>query len=421
MHLPLAACLLTAASAVAATIPEPGIPQSCGMQLKGGNATPETLAELQALGVRWFRRGFIWEAVEKEKGVYDFSAYDTLLDTARERGLGVIGVIAFNNKLYGKVTEPAGAAGYAAFAAALAARYKDRSILWEVWNEPNVRTFWGAQTQHPKAKANTPEFADEYTALVKATVPAMRAADPACIVMAGSVSCMGWDAVDPWMERCFADGILDSGISAWSVHPYSLKRPEDYGAAYVRLRGMLARHQVPAGFPIINSERGYPIGKAEGWAGGVGDMKEYQAWHLVRQQLNDLMSGIRLTSWYEWSGKEGFSVVDGETKSPAYDACQVMLRQLDGCTFDRRLDPADGEDYVLRFVRADGGERLVAWTAPPPGGTPDKAVAHDLAVPVAGAGPLAGVALHGEAASLPVVDGKVTLHLTGAPQYVTVR
>ena len=37
------------------------------------------------------RRGFIWEAIEKTPGVYDFSLYDRLVKDCRERGLSMTG------------------------------------------------------------------------------------------------------------------------------------------------------------------------------------------------------------------------------------------------------------------------------------------------------------------------------------------
>ena len=180
--------------------------------------------------------------------------------------------MAFSNKLYGKVTTEEGRQGYAAFAAALAAHYKGQDVLFEIWNEPNVRTFWGAQSP---ARHNSKEFAEGYVALVQATVPAMKKADPDCFVMAGSVSGL-WSASCQWQEDCFQKGILKTGIDAWSVHPYSTKCPEDVVEGYQKVRDLMAASGAPRDFIILNSERGYPVGKAEGFAGGdAARSKEY--------------------------------------------------------------------------------------------------------------------------------------------------
>lgn len=412
----LIACLLPAA-AWAASLPDTTVPLSCSIQVKGHSSSPQDFDGIRDLGIAWVRRGFIWEGVEKEKGVYDFTALDQVVVDARARNLSILGCIAFGNKLYAPVTTDEGRAAYAAFAAACAARYQGKVAMWEIWNEPNVRTFWGKH-----GKANSPEYAKEYTALVKATAPVMRAAVPDCTLLAGSVSCLGWNAVDPWMETCFAEGMLTSGIDGWSAHPYSLKRPEDYGAAYANTRELMAKHGKV--LPLLNTERGYPIGKElEGFADGEGDQYQYQAWHFVRQYMNDLMNDVRLTSWYEWTGEgkeAGFSLHGGEKSLPITDACRVMLKELAGYKFDKRLPLTSSEDYVLAFNGPGGGRKLVAWTAPAPGKKPDEAVVHPVQVPVEAVAPLATIAIYGEAGSAPVAAGAVTLTLSGAPQYVTV-
>jgi hypothetical protein len=409
---PLLPSLLVCASLGAVSIPDGTVPLSAGMQLKARDCTPGELQRIRDLGLTWVRRGFIWGEVEKTVGSYDFTAYDALLAECEARGLTLLGCIALNNKLYPHVRTPEGRAGYARFAAACAERYKGRAVMWELWNEPNVRTFWGKH-----GTANTPDFAHEYAALVNAAAPAMRAVAPDCVIAAGSVSCLGWEAVNPWMETCFKDGVLQSGISVWSVHPYSLKRPEDYGRAYTDLRALMARY-TDKPVAIMNSERGYPTTKAEGWAGGEGDLQQFQAWHFTRQYLNDLMHDVRLTSWYEWSGDEGFAMVPGGKPSKAHAACQVMLAQLDGYRFAERLPMAGAEDYVLRFTRAAGGTKLVAWTAPKPGETPEQAVEHDVSVPVAGQGACTAVSLDNVSTSLPVRDGAITIRLSPGPQYI---
>jgi hypothetical protein len=199
------------------------------------------------------------------------------------------------------------------------------------------------------------------------------------------------------------------------------------------MRDEMAAAGGPKDFPVINSERGYPIGKAEGFAGGNAALShEYQAWHAVRQYLVDMMCGIKVTSWYEWSGKEGFSLYQPGQPTPAFNACKVLIDQLAGYRFDRRLEIGAPLDYVLRFTNDKGSVKLVAWTAPPPGvnkdkgGTPtsqspDKIVPHLAKIPVEGTGSLPTCQIYGEKGMAQVSAGAVELNLSGAPQYVTVR
>lgn len=399
-------------------LPGATIPQSWGIQLKANDTSAENLDMIRDLGYKVVRRGFIWESIEKVTGIYDFSTYDRLINDCRDRGLAVVGCIAFANKLYGgTVLDDKGREGYARFAAALAEHYKDHNIMWEIWNEPNTMTFWGRHG----GKGNTEQYANEYLALVSVTVPAMRKANPKCFVMAGSMSAF-WDQSFKWMGFCFQKGILKSGIDAWSVHPYGTKNPEDYIDWYAKMRAMMVKAGAPATFPILNSERGYPIGKAEGYAGGDPKRSnEYQAWHIVRQYLIDLLCDIKVTIWYEWSGAEGFGLRQGTEIAPAYNAVKFMIGQLSGYHIDKRLPTSSPKDFVLRFTNKVGSMKLMAWTSPPTGGSPDEIVPHQIAIPVETTGYLEMFQLYGEKGTTAVQGGTITLTLTGAPQYVTLR
>jgi len=412
----LAAALGIGAAAPASPFPEKTLPAAFGLQLKPRDTAPETLDAVKAAGFRLVRRGFHWETVEPSKGVYDFAGYDAFLDEARKRGLRVLGCIAFGNKLYGPVREPAGRAAYAAFAAALARRYKDHAVLWELWNEPNTMTFWG---RHGK-KGNTEAYAVEYAELVKTTVPAMRAADPGCFVMAGSVSCL-WPESYVWIDACFRHGIRDAGIDAWSVHPYNSKSPEENIPKFAQVRSILAKHGV-ADLPLVNSERGYPIRKAEGWAGGPDSLApEFQAWHLVRQHLVDLLCDVRATVWYEWSGDDfGICPSPGKPR-PALLAARVLAEQLDGYAFSRRIPLGSPSDFALLFEKPTGEQKAAVWTSPPDGQTPDKAVPHAVELAAPGAGPFAVCDHLGATSAAEAKGGRITVTLTGAPRYVALR
>jgi hypothetical protein len=401
----------------AANFPDPTIPAPFGVQLKSSNTSDENLDQIKDLGLKVIRRGFTWPNIEKSPGVYDFADYDRLVDAAQQRGLLILGTIALNNKKVApEVYTDAGREAFVKFAAAVVGHYKGRSIIWEIWNEPNIATFWG---KHGSG-ANSDGFADEYSDLVKAVVPAMRQADPDATIVAGSVNL--YEASFPWMERCFKNGILKTGIDGWSVHPYSTKSPEGHLAYYDRIRKMFVADGAPADFPLLDTERGYPVGKAEGYAGGDPQLsKEYQSWHLVRQYLCDQLAGIKLTIWYQWSGKEGFELLSNNQAMPAMNACRTMIAQLAGYKLDKRLALDSDQDYALRYVDAAGEVKLVAWTSPPPGETPDKTVTHAVDLPVDAATTATVTQIYGDSAPGTISGGKLNVTLSGIPQYIALK
>jgi hypothetical protein len=351
--------------------------------------------------------------------VYDFSKYDRIMADCKARGLTVVGCIAFSNKLYGHAKDEPGRAAYANFAAALVARYKDYDIVWEIWNEPNTMTFWG---KHGK-KGNSKDYAGEYLGLVKAAVPAMRQANPKCIILGGSVSNM-WTESYKWMDFIFEAGVLKTGIDGWSVHPYGLKNPEDYIEAYDTMRKSMAKHGGPANIPVLNTERGFPLGKAEGHVDGAAGMaKEYQAWHVVRQFLVDMLCDVNVTIWYEWIGspKEGYSLYSPTEVLPVYTATEVLIQQLRGYRLNKRIEIGDPRDFAVSFVTKAGAEKIVVWTSPPPHQKVDQTKPHEVRVPVPVSGPIDVIDIYGKTSRLMAKGGFVEFTASGSPQYLVVN
>jgi hypothetical protein len=424
-------CCLLASRSIAQSNKSPGsnstllpgttIADGWGVQLKRHSNTPADLDQIKALGLTYVRHGFIWESIEKEKDIYDFSYYDRLVKDCKARGLKIVGCIAFNNiKIYGvhAKDEPARSA-YARFAAALVNHYKGYNIIWEIWNEPNVMTFWGRHG----GVGNSEQYATEYLGLVKATVAAMRATDPNCVILGGSVSNM-WTESYKWMNFAFQKGLLKTGISALSVHPYGVKSPEDYIKAYDTTRKMMLNAGGPM-LPLINSERGFPLGKMEGFAGGDSSQQyQYQAWHIVRQYLVDKYLSVNGTIWYEWIGagnEKDFSLYQPGSPLPIFTACKVLIEQLNGYHLDKRLATGSNRDFILKFTHPSGAVKLVAWTAPPPMTSPDKIVPHLVSIPIEKSGEIETVDLYGNKGKLLSKGRSIAVQLSGAPQYISMK
>lgn len=393
------------------------IPNNLGVQLKSDTETAEHLDRVKSLGLKWVRRGFIWESIEKTKGVYDFERWDKFIKNCSDRGLSVIACMAFSNAIYGHAKDEPGTTAYANYAAALAERYKDYDVMWEIWNEPNTMTFWGKHG----GVGNSDRYAEEYTNLVKVVVPAMKKANPNCIILAGSVSNM-WSESYKWMGYCFGNhGMLDIDWDIWSVHPYGLKAPEDYIDAYSYSRGLMKSAGGKTDRLWINSERGFPVGKAEGWAGGDETLAyEYQAWHIVRQYLIDMLEGLPVTIWYEWGGTEGFALYEkAKHPTPAFNASEVLIKELGGYHLDKRINIKSQQDFILQFKNDEENIKLVVWTAPPKMQAPDKIVAHTVSLAVETTkNSFVTRDLYGVEGSLEVTEGTISVDLSGSPLYI---
>jgi polysaccharide biosynthesis protein PslG len=377
--------------------------------------------DIKASGARFIRADFGWGGTERSKGQYNFEAYDRMLKSLEARGIRALFILDYRNNLYpSPETTDEGRDAYAQWAAASAKYFKGRNVIWEIWNEPNVG-FWKGT-----GKLNSVEFADQYVALVKKTVPAMRVADPDCYILGGSVSCL-WRDSFRWIDEAFKQGLLQSGINALSVHPYGYPRPElcmEGGIpgeeGYALLREKMTKAGASDKFPVVDSEVGYSS-REKGISSG--ELAEAQrAMLFVRTYIVDQMCNIRMTIWYNWDENDAAThKVRSNTAEPLpiYNACKNMTAELNGFHFVERLKVGTTQDYIAVFENANNKRKIVAWTTPVKREeTQDKAQAHEVAIPVQKAKAAAARDLFGNVAKSNLTAGRVTVTLTESPLYI---
>ena len=188
-----------------------------------------TLDAMQAMGVNNVRILIPWNGIELADDFYYWDKVDYLVNAADSRGMGILGVLnstpawAVEPGRVPVASPPASDAEYAEFVGQVAARYAGKVSAYEVWNEPNAYTFW-----------NPAPNPAEYTQLLQAAYPAIKAADPDATVIGGVV---GWVTdygnltISP--DR-FVDGMYAAGaqgyFDALSYHPYHYTLPFSQGS-----------------------------------------------------------------------------------------------------------------------------------------------------------------------------------------------
>jgi len=426
-HLPLPGllfiCLVLLLPSGARAQSGPEFPSGVGINLKNEDTAAGHLTKAQATGAKVVRKGIYWENNEPTPGHYDWSQADQWINDMDAKGFKMVIVLVWNNRDYEPtykraITTQAGRDAFANYAATVVDRYKDKDIIWEIWNEPNLNSFW-YQDGNP---SNTDQMADEYTELVKDAVPAMKAADPNCKIAVGSISAL-WTKSFDWFERCVDQGILTADIDYISVHPYGFRWPElAYRDGYPVIRQMLDSNG-GQDIGIINSEVGY----SDLWLAerGFTDTEDAQAWQFVRQNMVDAMSDIHVSIWYEFSDPKNpqkrWGVVNHNlTERKTFLAAQVMTAQLDGYTFRERIDLGDDLDFAALFENANGDKQLVVWTTPEKSGPINerRPVDHVVAVPVGVPADYEVTDLYGNTTTLTTGSSTLDITLTGAPQYI---
>lgn len=352
------------------------------------------LDAIAAAGFRIVRIDFTWSRIEPNRGGFDFSAYDRVVDEVAARGIEVLAVLCYGNpwasRSGDRLAPPDDPADFANFARATAGHFRGRVRLYEVWNEQNVGfRFW-----RPLLGGDPRAYAD----LLAHTHAAIKAADSAAVVSFGGtfypelpVLVGGTLAFTEEAYRHRADLARFSDAFAYHPYRYPFSAPESHGLlgglggqvplveTVDRVRGLLSRHG-DAGKPVWITESGWHTARRSLPFAGVSESD--QARYLVRSSVSALSAGVELNVWYtlrdgprhaEWQ-EDAFGLLAYDPdlldaalprRKPAYEAHRTLVGALVGTRFQRdvRSDlglPAHARAF--RFVGAGSREVTVLWT-----------------------------------------------------------
>ena len=269
----------------------------------------ESMNLQSTVGVGLQRVPFDWSAFETSPGQFDFSRYDPVVADAASRGLRLLPILfdppSFRSSR-GTSTRrgmfpPNDFAAMGNFAAALVQRYGPAGSLWaerpdlprvpirswQVWNEPNIPSFW------PTGAA-----AAAYTDLLKEVAASIRAADPGAeIVAAGLPNSSHGPSVKTYLSAMYDAGAA-AAFDTLAIHPYS----EDFYGLMDQvheMRAIASDHGDDA--PIWVTELGWPTDGPPGYE----IVSEDEQARLVTQTLRALAQqreaiGIRGFTYFYW-------------------------------------------------------------------------------------------------------------------------
>lgn len=289
---------------------------------------------------------------------------DELLEAARHQGISTYHIICGVPQWMSSRMIEGGSRKWASFPRlddwsdaverAVAWKKKAGGRVWEVWNEPNIPSFWAPEPDP-----------DEYTQLLVATSKAVKSADPDAFVLGCSLA--GPTATGREKQMEFVEEILKRGagqaMDAISIHPYRQPRaPEDtdYVGAIQAVSDLTAKYG--RRLPIWITEVGWPTDPA-------GSSLVRSARMLVRSYLLAMSKGVQNIAWYDYRddgvdqsyAEHHFGVLYNDlTPKPSYFAYRTMATELAGMHFEREVPGGEG---VTALVFADGERRTaIAWS-----------------------------------------------------------
>jgi hypothetical protein len=344
-----------------------------------GTADLEARLDLmQTAGIKWGRQDFTWSRIESKPGVYDWQAYDTLVDTCRAHGLLLFGNLAYGPSFHDPRT-PEGVEAYCAFAREVVKRYRGKVDFWQIWNEPNGG-FW----------KGTPE---QYAALLAAAGRAIHEASPDAKVLGLNMAFC--DVL--WAERILKAVPYDC-FDVACFHPYrppsAPEEPFDWWELDQYVKSW-HRNDLTADYPLVRmtfleqTEELIEVMKRFGepkpiWITEIcwnthihpyGTSELRQADLLVRFHVLAMASG-RIDKVFWWTLKDGgdrqFDQADmvGLVRADlepkyAYYAFAWMARMLEGAVLVR--NELSGPDVYAVLFRDEPADKdvMVAWSTKP--------------------------------------------------------
>jgi len=362
------------------------------------NSRPIDIQTRAKMGIRMVRRDVAWALVESSPGVFEFSAYDEVVDAELAAGVKVLGILNYSHPAYSSQTEdgdkhpPDDNEDFANYVRKTVAHFRGRINYWEVWNEPNLGLFW-QPSPDPKA----------YAALLRVASAAVRETDPDAKVLFGGLAGGGLDfllrggRVWGYLEDVLAadPGILNA-VDIMSIHPYTLVQyaaPEKRnGCGFEKMMQEMRRLLDENGggeMPIWLTEYGWH-NTPESTRPFLGVSEQEQAVYLVRASALALAHGAGMLMPYSYMDKGddptekehhfGQYYCDSQPElnqppvpKPSAHAWRTMIAQLAPTRFVkdwRNTRPLGTGEFAMEF---DGPEQriVLAWRYDPGGKVTD--------------------------------------------------
>ncbi len=299
----------------------------------------QRMTEMKAAGITWDRDGIDKNTVHPAPGVWNWDFTDKVVALADAQHIHLAVILMGGKTPLDAETR----ADYAEYVYQTVHRYKNSIKVWEIWNEPNIPSFW----KHPDVKL--------YTLMLKAAYQSAKRADPTCVVLGGSANGPGND----WFN-----GIADQGgwdyCDAISLHPYAMSSSPIQQRLDLILRIINGVDAAHGRKPIWITE--------DGWQGKPNPADEAkQAVNVFQTYVIALANGVHNLDYFCMDNYDNWGLIRSSQPfdpKPSYTAVQTLTRALGSpgpaAPFAGYLQMPPG---VAGFVfRKPGRERvLILW------------------------------------------------------------
>lgn len=327
-------------------------PTALSVQIDPNDISDEDLNEIRAAGFEFVRFGVRPPLKSVNPAMIDYSK---LIRRVRNARLEAIVTLFGGREIWGHDPSDQQAGGqkeklFANFAAEFMNAHAADVAVWELWNEPDHKTF-----------LNPALFSNFETATAEFCRSIAQLKNPPKIVMGFGFAKLPFNQgqVPPQLENAFVSGAKANCLTDVSIHPYR-SVPETAVADYGKLRAKLDQMQLGK-VGIVASEWGYASYLP------VRD-RNAQASLILREYLTNVAAGIKLLNLYAWKDR-GTSVVSrednfglkskGGEKKEAFSSLSEFLK----IARNSRKVSYDSASGLNKLVLSRGNSLLhVVWT-----------------------------------------------------------
>lgn len=292
-----------------------------------------------------------WPSLEPQKGKWHFEKLDKYVALAEQHNVGILLPLGLTpqwasarpqeKSTYqpGNAAEPRNIDDWRNYVQTVATRYKGRIHEYEIWNEPNSRSFFTGDVQ------KMVDLTREASQIIRAIDSDAKIVSPAATTTNGV----------PWL----ADFLSKGGgkfVDVIAFHLYVMpKPPEAISLLTLEVQRAMKENGV-ADKPLWDTETG--------WAAPKPFPSQLAAAYLVRTELLAWTAGVARLYWYAWDNHNWVSLQmtegDSQTLTSAGKAYGIAHDWLSGANI-AGCSTGSNEIWICSLAR-NGSRQWIVWS-----------------------------------------------------------
>ena len=240
----------------------------------------------------------------------------------------------------GNAAEPRDIDDWRNYVKTVASRYKGRIREYEIWNEPNSKSFWSGDIEQMI------DLTREAAKIIHGIDPGAKIVSPAATTMNGV----------PWLVEFLSKG-GGQFVDVIGFHLYVTPQAPETMILLIREVKRAMNEYGAAGKPLWDTETG--------WSGPKPfPSPQLAASYLMRAELLAWANGVERMYWYAWDNHAWVSLqtteADNRTLTAAGKAYGVVRDWLVGANLYECAEKSKGL-WICSLAR-EGNRQLIAWS-----------------------------------------------------------